>query len=328
MSLRVNSKSVKGSFNRITKATGADKGILKHISDSLSSGVFKELDLNLLEDFPKHKFKLYSDEELQALSDSIKMVGLLDPILVWQAKEGNYYILCGHNRVRACKLAGLKTVTCNVKEYENIEMAKLAVIASNLERRGGFECLSVEEKINVIKEEFDTLKKLYEEDKEKYGKAAVLGFDAKKEVAVHYKLGSTQANIYYQIGKTFKKEWIELIPKHFNIKTAYTLTNLNKEILTSIMQEILEAREDEENKIIKISDSQAKEIKQMQNEGVDIDTIVTSLYKTKMKDDVKKYSIDFNTEEFAPYYKNFSKTDPTIIKDIFLKALDNYFKNK
>ena len=328
MSLRMNSNLTKGAFNRITKSTGADKGILKHVSDTLSSGTFKELDLSILEDFPKHKFKLYTDEELQALADSIKMVGLLDPILVWQEKSGNYYILCGHNRVRACKLAGLKTVTCNVKDYENIEVAKLAVIASNLERRGGFECLSFEEKVSVIKEEFDTLKKLYDEDKEKYGKAAVLGFDAKKEVGVHYNLSSTQANTYYQIGKVFKKEWIELIPKHFNVKTAFSLAHLNKENLTAIMNEIIEARDSEENKIIKIGDSQAKEIRKMQNEGVDIDVIVTSLYKTKKKDDKKKYSIDFNSEEFSPYYKNFMKTDPTIIKDIFLKALDNYFKNK
>lgn len=327
--MRIARTDVKVNSNKIAKATGADKGILNNISKSLATESFKELNIDILEDFPNHKFNSYSDDDLQALANNIKLVGLLDPITVWDTQEGQYYILCGHNRVRACKLAGIKNVICNLKKYKNIDEAKLAVIASNIDRRGGFESLSITEKCLVIVEDFDTLKKLYKEDKEKYGIAEVIGFDAKKEVAVHYQLSSTQASIYYKIGKTFKTEWIELIPKHFNLKTAYQLTNLQKDNLKLIMEDIISAKENiEDKKIVKISENQAKELRSMEINGVDADTMILTLYRSSAKKENKKeYKIDFTNEVFAPYFEQIKSIDENILQSIFVQALSNYFNN-
>lgn len=326
--MRMTRTATKASINRITKATGADKGILNNISESLSLKNFKKINIDILEDFPNHKFKQYSDEDLKTLAESIKSLGLLDPITVWESPDGHYYILCGHNRVRACKLVGIGKVECNVKKYENIDIARLAVIASNMERRGGFESLSIEEKCLVIVEEFETLKKLYKEDKEKYGVAEVIGFDAKKEVAIHYQLASTTANKFYKIGKSFKKEWFDLIPKHFNLKTAFQLAHLNKENLKNIIDELISAKNENEGekKTIKISEAQAKELRQMEKENVSSDDLILFLYKAKKNNDNKKeYKIDFTNEAFSPYYSKIQKLERDKIDSIILSALSKYF---
>lgn len=322
--MQIKREAVKASINKITKATGADKGILKNITDKLSSGVFKELNINLLEDFPNHKFKIYTDEELNALAENIKMLGLIDPITVWHT-DNHYYILCGHNRVRACKIAGFKTVTCNIKNCKTEYEAQLVVDTTNVNRRGGFESLSAEEKCEVIVEDFKALRELYKQDKEKYGLAEVIGFDAKKEVGVYYQLSSTQAAKYYKIGMSFKKDWFSLIPKHFNIKTAYQLAQLRKDVLKEIMNEIVKA-ESEDNHNIKINESQAKIIKQMENDDSSVEDMILVLYsQEKIKKDKKAYTINFTNEAYAPYYKKIQKTDENILQSIFLKALSDYF---
>lgn len=317
-------REIKSSVNKIAKATGADKGILKNITDKLSSGTFKELNIDILEDYPNHKFKIYTDEELKILADNIKMLGLIDPITVWNTNN-HYYILCGHNRVRACKLAGFKTVTCNIKNCKTEYEAQLVVDTTNVNRRGGFEGLSPEEKCEVIVEDFKALKELYKQDKEKYGLAEVIGFDAKKEVGVYYQLSSSQASIYYKIGMTFKKEWFSLMPKHFNLKTAYQLAQLRKDNLKEIMYDIIRSKTEDDH-IIKINESQAKILKQMENEDSSSEDMIYTLYtQTDKKKDKKSYTISFTNEAFAPYYKKIQKTDEETLQSIFLKALSDYF---
>lgn len=315
----------KSAINRITKATGADKGILKNISDTIANGKAQELSIDVLEDFPGHKFKIYSEKELDSLAQNIKMIGLIDPITVWNDKKGHYYILCGHNRVRACKLIGMTTVSCIVKNYDNIEIAKLAVNASNIDRRGGFECLSFEEKCSVIVEDFDTLKELYKKDKEKYGLGEVVGFDAKKEVSVHYQLSASQASVYYRLGKTFRKDWLALIPKHMNVKAAYQLSQLKKENLKDIIEDIINAK-DNDDTVIKISETQAKIIKQMENENMSSKDMILTLYSTTKKKEKKTYSINFENEAFAPYFKKIQSVDDNTLQSIFLDALQKYFE--
>ena len=326
--MKITRGEMKSSTNRIAQATGADKGILQTISDNVNNGDIKELSVNILEDYPYHKFEIYKDEYLKALADDIKMNGLLQPILVWE-HDNHYYILSGHNRTRACKIAGLKKITCIIKKYENVEQANIAVISTNLQSRGGFEALSIQEKINVITQAFDSLKKLYKENKEKYGISEVLGFDAKNEITIYYNLKSSQASTYYKIGKNFKKEWLDLIPKHFNIKTAFQLAHLNKDNLSAVINEIIDDKE-EANEIVKVSEFTAKEMRQAENDGEDIENIKLKLYSSKKdKEKKKSYTLKFEDDEFKPYLKKVEKLSDDILKSIFSKALSDYFnKNK
>lgn len=71
---------------------------------------------------------------LQELADSIKELGVIQPILVSSLEEdGKYMLIAGERRLRASKLANLKLVPVIISEYTNEQIAEIALI-ENLQR--------------------------------------------------------------------------------------------------------------------------------------------------------------------------------------------------
>lgn len=77
--------------------------------------------------------KNFDKESLEALSGSIKEIGVILPIIVVKTASGRYQIIAGERRWRAAKLAGLKTIPAIVKNYDDKEAAEVALI-ENLQR--------------------------------------------------------------------------------------------------------------------------------------------------------------------------------------------------
>jgi ParB family chromosome partitioning protein len=76
--------------------------------------------------------KNFDEQALEELADSIKQNGVLQPILV-RKKGSNYEIVAGERRYQAAKLAGLKEIPVNIKDIDEKEVFKLALI-ENLQR--------------------------------------------------------------------------------------------------------------------------------------------------------------------------------------------------
>ena len=76
--------------------------------------------------------KDFDEDSLLELSDSIKQYGIIQPLLV-QKRKGFYEIIAGERRWRAAKLAGLKEVPVNIKEYSDQEMVEVSLI-ENIQR--------------------------------------------------------------------------------------------------------------------------------------------------------------------------------------------------
>ena len=115
-----------------------------------------ELPLELLVAFAEHPFKPYSGEQLWDLVKSIEEHGVLTPILVRPAPDGQRYeIISGHNRVNAARRAGLKTIPATVREMDDDE-ATLAMVESNLRQR---EQLLPSEKARAYKMKLDAIKR-------------------------------------------------------------------------------------------------------------------------------------------------------------------------
>lgn len=76
--------------------------------------------------------KLFKEQELSELSDSIKQNGVLQPLLV-RKTGAKYEIVAGERRYQAAKLAGLKEVPVIIKDIDDDEVFKLALI-ENLQR--------------------------------------------------------------------------------------------------------------------------------------------------------------------------------------------------
>ena len=98
--------------------------------------------------YPDHQFKLYTGERLDDMVASIKIHGVMQPIIV--RPLGRYYqILSGHNRVNASQIAGLETIPAIILHDISDEDAYAIVIQTNLMQRG-FRDLSHSERAAVI----------------------------------------------------------------------------------------------------------------------------------------------------------------------------------
>ena len=77
------------------------------------------LPLQKIEPNPLQPRKLFEDEELQALADSISQHGVIQPLTVRQAENGFYQIIAGERRWRAARLAGLRELPVHVVEADD-----------------------------------------------------------------------------------------------------------------------------------------------------------------------------------------------------------------
>jgi ParB family chromosome partitioning protein len=82
---------------------------------------------------PKQPRKTFDEKQLQQLSDSIKIFGVLQPITVRKSGK-NFIIVMGERRFRASKIANKKTIPSIVRTYENNEVLEVQII-ENLQRK-------------------------------------------------------------------------------------------------------------------------------------------------------------------------------------------------
>ena len=75
----------------------------------------------------------FSESDLKDLSDSIKVHGIIQPLVVIKITDGKYQLVAGERRLRASKLVGLKKVPAIVRTFSEQEQLELAVI-ENIQR--------------------------------------------------------------------------------------------------------------------------------------------------------------------------------------------------
>ena len=93
----------------------------------------RDIPLAEIDEFPDHPFKVLMDEDMEQLVDSIKQSGVMTPATVRLKEDGRYELISGHRRKKACELAGLETLKCEVKELTRDE-AIIVMVESNLQR--------------------------------------------------------------------------------------------------------------------------------------------------------------------------------------------------
>ena len=101
--------------------------------DEAKLAKIRDVPLTEIDDFPNHPFKVRDDEDMVQLIDSIKERGVITPAMVRQKDDGRYEIISGHRRKRACELAGLETLRCEVVDLSK-EEATILMVESNFQR--------------------------------------------------------------------------------------------------------------------------------------------------------------------------------------------------
>ncbi len=98
---------------------------------------YRDLDLLLIDKDPNQPRRVFDEEKLKELADSIRTYGVLSPILVRPSKTpGRYDLIAGERRLRASQLAGLKTVPAMIEQSgsEETERTMAIQLVENLQR--------------------------------------------------------------------------------------------------------------------------------------------------------------------------------------------------
>ena len=93
----------------------------------------RDIPISDIDEFPDHPFKVLMDEDMEQLVESIKRNGVMTPATVRLKDDGRYELISGHRRKKACELAGLETLKCEVKDLTRDE-AIIIMVESNLQR--------------------------------------------------------------------------------------------------------------------------------------------------------------------------------------------------
>lgn len=99
---------------------------------TIRHGDVEKIDINKIYTNPNQPRKNFDKESLNELAESIRIHGLIQPIVVNEMPDG-YMIIAGERRFRACKICGLKEIDAIIKNYSNKQIAEIAII-ENLQR--------------------------------------------------------------------------------------------------------------------------------------------------------------------------------------------------
>ena len=113
----------------------------------------QQIPIDALHPFTNHPFKVLDDEAMTQTVESIKLLGVTNPLIVRPRPEGGYEIISGHRRQHAAQLAGLDTLPVIVRQMDD-DAAVLLMVDSNLQR----ESILPSEKAFAYKMKLEALK--------------------------------------------------------------------------------------------------------------------------------------------------------------------------
>jgi len=103
-----------------------------HVDDVLEGEVIDEISLIEIKPNPFQPRRIFDEDKINELAQSIKEHGVFQPIILKRVKQG-YIIVSGERRYRAAQKVGLKTIPSIIRQYEEAKVAEIA-LAENLQR--------------------------------------------------------------------------------------------------------------------------------------------------------------------------------------------------
>ena len=116
------------------KSHGLGRGLdvlLPEADVSMTGG--QEIAMGEIDPNPDQPRRVFQEEAIAQLAQSIRDQGVLQPILVVPGDHGRYRIVAGERRWRAARMAGLETVPCVVRDLDVVQQMEIALI-ENLQR--------------------------------------------------------------------------------------------------------------------------------------------------------------------------------------------------
>lgn len=103
-------------------------------SENIENGSFiPDLEISKIKPNPYQPRIEIKPESILELADSIRQHGVLQPVIVKKKNDKEYYLIVGERRLRASKIAGLKTIPAVVKDSSPKDMLQIAIV-ENIQR--------------------------------------------------------------------------------------------------------------------------------------------------------------------------------------------------
>ncbi|MGI5285256.1 ParB/RepB/Spo0J family partition protein [Nonomuraea polychroma] len=132
----------------------------------IAGAYFKEVALKAIVPNPRQPREIFDEERLDELTASIREVGLLQPIVVRSVGGGQYELIMGERRWRACQQAGLDPIPAIVRNTQDTDLLRDALI-ENLQR----EQLNALEEAAAYQQLLDDFQATHEQLAQKVGRS-------------------------------------------------------------------------------------------------------------------------------------------------------------
>lgn len=122
----------------MAKRHALGRGLGALIDDSATMGpqtstLIDEIEISMIETNPWQPRTTFDEEALIELSNSIREVGIIQPLTLRKISDDKYQIIAGERRFRASKMAGLTRIPAYIRESDDSNMLELALI-ENIQR--------------------------------------------------------------------------------------------------------------------------------------------------------------------------------------------------
>lgn len=284
-------------------------------SESVNNEKYEIIKDEDLEDFPNQPFKMYSESRKNTMIESIKINGIIEPIVVRKTENGKYQILSGHNRRICGREAGLKEFRCIVKENMTEDEASLYMVDSNLMVRDVMptergralsirkECLRNEKIASKIENEImqDNVDKLDTIQQKMIEENQMSNGNIQRYIRLNY--------LIPQLGDMVDN-------KEINLKTGENLSFLSKKEQRDISNII-------EKENVKISEGMSKKIKKASESGELTKELMKQIL-IKEKDKRLEIRVIFFEDEIQKYFKKINNGNVTAkeCKDYIIALLE------
>ena len=290
------------------------------------NGTLDEMEIDQIVPFKRHTFKVVDDDKMMELVESIKDHGVNEPAIVFVNEDGNYEMIAGHRRKRACELAGIETIPIIVKNIDRDE-ATILMGESNLQTR---------EEILPSEKAF-TYKELLEAKKRQAGRP---GLKNASPVATNFPKGRAVKELAEEVGEgkdTIRRyirltylipELLDLVDqKRISLRPAVEISYLDSSLQKAVFNFYTTAKElegdgSEKQSGVSPSLAQAKAMRESAEKNELNEVKINQILQVKKPN--QKEKIVINDEKVMRYGKNLS---PLQFQEKILKALAFYEKH-
>ena len=270
------------------------------------------MQLSELKPFTEQPFKVLDNEDMDELVESVKVNGVLSPIVVRPHPEGGYEILSGHRRARACEIAGITEVPVVIKNLDD-DTAVILLVDSNLQR----EHILPSEKAFAYQMKLEAMKRKAGRPSKENSDQIGNQYEGKKSVEIMAENSTDSRN---QIQRFIRlTELIDPIlemvdNKEIAMNAAVELSYLG----TKEQVEVKKAMESEDGPP---SIEQAKKIRRFYDEGRLNPDVILSIMQEQKEEKVKITLHDDKLKKYFP--KGYSKQQ---MEDTIIKLLEKWHR--